>query len=209
MCIIEGCESAAKARGYCGKHWQRWRRYGDPLYKTRDSLLDLRGARFGRLVCVEPTDKRDCGSIIWLCVCDCGNVRNVKAGNLRSGNTASCGCAQTDMAKASCTAHGETAEGARPVRYLAWWSMIARCKYPSSSSYEYYGGKGISVCDQWQGKTGYQQFSEDMGDHPGKGWSIDRIDPNGNYCPSNCRWIPTSRNISRAHSKATKGTVYG
>lgn len=80
--------------------------------------------------------------------------------------------------------------------------MVARCKYPSATPYPWYGGKGISVCERWSGKNGFAHFLEDMGRRPGHGWSIDRIDPSGDYEPSNCRWLTMSENSARARRAA-------
>ncbi|MDR6432018.1 hypothetical protein J2782_001753 [Brucella pseudogrignonensis] len=77
--------------------------------------------------------------------------------------------------------------------------MISRCKYSSTHAYPWYGGKGIKVCERWAGADGFSCFLEDMGRRPGGGWSIDRIDPTGDYEPSNCRWLPMAENVARAH----------
>lgn len=169
--------------------------------KVRQSKNKLKGLSFGRLTVIEETAKRGAGQVVWLCRCECGNEVEVRSGNLRSGNTKSCGCFHRDKAREAKLTHGRTANLDRPVEYLAWWSMIARCKYESSSSYQWYGAKGIKVCEQWQGKEGFSSFIKDMGEHPGKGWSLDRIDPDKDYMPSNCRWLPIAENIARAHRK--------
>jgi hypothetical protein len=93
--------------------------------------------------------------------------------------------------------HGDSGS----IEHQTWWSMISRCRYKSTHAYPWYGGKGIKVCDRWVGKKGYQNFIEDMGRRPGKGWSIDRINPDADYEPDNCRWLPMSENSSRAHRR--------
>ena len=86
-------------------------------------------------------------------------------------------------------------------RYRAWAHMLERCKNPWHPHYKNYGGRGIKVCDRWKH---YEKFVEDMGPHPGKGWSIDRIDNNGAYEPTNCRWATTK--MQRRNQRTTKLT---
>ena len=203
VCLIRGCSAAHRARGYCNKHWQRWRSTGDPLKVKRQTRLNLKGQRFGRLQPMRETEKRGQGQIIWLCHCDCGAQAEVQAGNLRSGNTQSCGCLQKD--NASNFKHGDARGSGHAVEYTTWWSMIARCKYPSVRAYPWYGGKGISVCPRWTGDDGYKNFLADMGHRPGDGWSIDRIDSDGDYEPGNCRWLLMSENVARSHSLRKRG----
>lgn len=199
-CSIDGCSSKVKARGWCNKHWIRWRNHGDPNTVIREQHIDLAGSRFGRLTVVEDTGERKHGQKVWLCSCDCGSTVKAQSGNLRSGNTKSCGCFQRDLSKERNKTHGETCGNNLTPEYSTWWSMIARCKYDSTHAYPWYGGKGIKVCNRWQGKSGYANFLEDMGRRPGRGWSIDRIDSNGDYEPSNCRWLTMSENTARAHA---------
>jgi len=200
-CTVEGCSSKVKARGYCGKHWTRWRNHGDPAIVLREAKMDLIGQRYGRLVPVLDTGDRVCGQKVYECRCDCGNSSIVRSGNLRSGNTQSCGCLQADVIREMSTKHGHTTGEIRTRDWVAWWSMVCRCKSPSTHAYPYYGGRGIKVCDRWLGDSGFESFISDMGSHPGKGWSIDRIDSDGDYIPTNCRWLPMSENIARAHRK--------
>ena len=86
--------------------------------------------------------------------------------------------------------------------------MISRCQYPSTYAYPWYGGRGIKVCDEWTGDSGFQQFLDDMGNRPNKGWSIDRVDPDKDYTPANCRWLPSKENSKRARkNKPGEGLV--
>jgi hypothetical protein len=81
--------------------------------------------------------------------------------------------------------------------YAVWHSMIGRCIYPGNASYPLYGGRGIKVCERWQK---FENFYADMGDIPGDGYDVDRIDSDDDYCPDNCRWLSHKENIRRRDS---------
>lgn len=149
------------------------------------SFIDLAGQKFGYLTVVEKTNKRSStGSVMWLCLCVCGKHHEVRSTSLKDGTTKSCGCYFLDVAKHKGLAkktHGMT--GSRV--YASWTNMKDRCLNKNNKKYKDYGGRGITICDRW--KNSFENFFEDMGDRP-KGYSIERMDVNGNYEPSNCKW---------------------
>jgi len=138
--------------------------------------INLIGQRFGSLVVVSRAEDSKGGFSRWNCLCDCGGTTIAFGGNLRRGNTKSCGCLKMEM----CTTHGM----ARILTYKIWANMLQRCANSNNHSYKNYGGRGITVCDRW---LDFENFYTDMGERP-KRFSVERKDNNGNYCPENCCW---------------------
>jgi len=151
---------------------------------------DLNNERFGRLVVLAEMGRDKHGSVMWECLCDCGNLVGRTTARLRSGHVRSCGCLQKEAAlnnvrlhHARVKTHG-LGHGNYSPTYKTWTSMRERAKTYSSQSGKRYKSLGITVCDRW---NSFENFLSDMGEKP-VGKSIDRINPLGNYEKSNCRW---------------------
>lgn len=168
--------------------------------------IDLTGMKFGRLT-VESFAFAKKGNNYWNCVCDCGEIKQVPTGSLTRGHTTSCGCFKKEQANKSnkkrMTTHGE-----RYTRlYSIWADIKKRCLNPNSINYSNYGGRGITICDEWiNDYTSFSTWAKDNG--YSEDLEIDRIDVNGNYEPSNCRWVTRKVN-SNNKRKNRKITING
>lgn len=152
--------------------------------------------RFGRLTLVgeaeASTDTNGAMVRHAMFRCDCGEVRRIKVASVKGGATKSCGCLHREtageLAENTALRHGDARAGQRAPEYGIYRAMLNRCFNPKVDRYPEYGGRGITVADEWRGEGGYERFLAHVGRRPDADHSLDRIDPDGDYRPGNVRW---------------------
>jgi hypothetical protein len=162
---------------------------------------DVTGQRFGRLTALHFVERRK-RATYWRFACDCGGVIDAWLPNAKMGRTRSCGCFRKETATAQAirrATHGKT----HTPEYRSWSSLRGRCNNPNDKQYPDYGGRSIKVCERWN--TSFDNFYADMGPRPAPRYSVERIDVNKGYEPSNCCWIPCSEQTrnTRANVRLT------
>jgi hypothetical protein len=168
--------------------WSVERAIKTPLHREKSrykKFVDLTGQIFSRLTVLCKSQKDEYGHITWECLCSCGNRIIARASELKQEHTKSCGCLNTEMAiewGKRQFVHG----GSGTAEYNVWKAMLQRCLDPNCNAYENYGGRSIGVCEQWI--NSFETFLSDVGKRPSPQHTIDRIDNDGNYEPSNVRW---------------------
>lgn len=163
--------------------------------------LNITGAVFGRLTALRDVGKRS-GFRLWQCRCECGAETEATTRALRAGTTQSCGCLRRDMLSAAAVArnykHGHNTVDCETPTHKSWVAMIRRTTNSAHKSWAAYGGRGITVCAEWRE---FSVFLASMGERP-VGTTIDRINVNGNYEPSNCRWATLSEQQRNKRTKS-------
>src|SRR6266568_1459518 len=143
--------------------------------------IDLTGVRFGHLTVISIAEgQRIRKGLAWICRCDCGTEKIFASNTLRTGHSQSCGCHMHDGQ------HGQSRRGQPTPEYMAWDSMKQRCLNPRHKDFPRYGGRGIRVHPDWV--HSFEAFYDHVGPRPGSGYSLDRIENDGNYEPDNVRW---------------------
>lgn len=160
--------------------------------------LDLTGKQFGRLTVVSFGWTAENRTSYWNCVCSCGQETVVAKCSLTLGRTISCGCYQAEATKKANTTHGQIYSP----EYHAWDAAKRRCHNPTDGNFPYYGARGIVMCDRW--RNSFENFLADMGKKPDQSLTLDRIDNNCNYEPSNCRW--TTMKV-QSNNRRERGTA--
>lgn len=167
------------------------------------------GQVYGRLKLIKFVGKTHNNIPLFECKCSCGNTITVKLYSLRSGNTKSCGCYRSEYTANKNIKHGLS----NCELYSIWKAIRQRCYNPKCKDYKYYGAVGVKLSDEWDKDFHkfytdmYQEYCNHISKYGNKNTSLDRINPNGNYCKENCHWVTWAEQNSSAHKRVFKGNT--
>ena len=161
-------------------------------------LIDMTGRVCGKLTVIEQADRNTLGQALWRCVCECGNECVTTGVYLRSGHTKSCGCLCADKLRDIRTTHGDSTARL----YRIWKDILRRCEDPRRRGYVDYGGRGIKICDEWKSYEAFKEWALSNGYNDAL--SIDRINNDEGYCPSNCQWTD---DVTQANNKRSNRLI--
>ena len=161
---------------------------------------DMTGQKINRLTILsrEPNNKH--GKAMWLCRCDCGKLFVACGCNIRNNHTQSCGCLQKERTAEASVVHGKI----HTKLHNAWKAMRQRCMNPNQHSFKNYGGRGIKVCKEWDNFEVFYDYVSQLPHFGEKGYSLDRINNDGNYEPGNVRWATASEQQRNKRRKVKK-----
>ena len=182
----------------CGKCRKR-----NTSYELEQRITNSIGMKFGKLTIIGVSHKNGSGKNYAKCKCECGNIIDVLPNSLFNNESKSCGCSKLNnpmLANNKSTSSGNYKDGrTKHLLYGTWKQMINRCENPKSKHYDRYGGRGIKVCEEWRDFWSFVKWSDSIGGKP-NGYTLDRIDNDGNYCPENCRWADWGTQMSNKSS---------